>query len=61
MLKEFDKIRLKTGERGAILELFDDGAYLVEISATNGKIRVDEISKQDIVAKIVEVEEPLFA
>lgn|GEM_PF-5853973 len=31
MLKEFDKIRLSTGERGAVLEILDNETILAEI------------------------------
>ena len=57
MLKELDEVRLKTGERGTILENFNDGVYLVEIVSKNSEIRIDEVKKEDIKARIVEVEE----
>lgn len=60
-LKEYDKIRLKTGERGAILEIFDDGTYLAEIFTKDGKVDTTEVKIADIQAVIVEVEKPLTA
>ena len=56
MIKEYDKIRLKTGERGAILEIFDDDTLLVEYFAENGKIEIKELQKNDVKALIQEVE-----
>jgi len=59
MLKELDEVRLKTGERGTILENFNDGVYLVEIISKNSEIRIDEVKKEDIRSRIVEVEEAI--
>ena len=56
MIKEYDKIRLKTGERGAILEIFDDGTLLVEYFTESGKIEIKEFQKHDVKALIQEVE-----
>ena len=56
MIKEFDKIRLKTGQRGCILEIFDDNNFLAEVASANGDIEITEIKKQDIKAVIEEVE-----
>ena len=56
-LKEYDKIRLKTGERGCILEIFGDGVFLAEIISKNGDIRTIEIESEEIKSRIVEVEE----
>jgi len=61
MINEYDKIRLKSGERASILEIFDDGDYLAEIISKNGEVRVDEIKKENIKAVIREVEETLSA
>ena len=59
MLKEYDKIRLKSGERGAILEIFKDGTYLAEIFTKEGKVDTTEVTIDDIKSKIVEVEEAI--
>ena len=58
-LKKHDKIRLKTGERGAILETFDDGSYLVEFFAKDGLVDIAEVTTEDIQAIIIEVEKAL--
>ena len=60
-LKMYDKIRLNTGERGAILEIFDDGTYLIEFFTKDGKVDTTEIKLKDIKAVIVEVENPITA
>ncbi|MCL2225262.1 MAG: hypothetical protein FWB96_09895 [Defluviitaleaceae bacterium] len=59
MIKEHDKVRFTTGERGNILEDFGDGVFLAEIIAKNGEVRIDEVKKWEIKAKIIEVEEPI--
>jgi len=63
MLKEFDKIRLVTGEVGRILEDFNDGTdqYLAEIYLEDGEIDTTEIKKSDIKSIFVETEHPYIA
>ena len=61
MIKPFDKIRLKSGVVAWILEVFSDGAYLAEVKTQEGGIDTIEISKSDIIAKIVEVDQPIQA
>jgi hypothetical protein len=58
MIKQYDKIRLNTGERASILELFKNGDYLAEIVSKKGDIKIEEIKKADIKAVIKEIEEP---
>jgi len=55
----YDKIKLKTGEFGRILEDFGDGAYIAEISRHNGEIDTTEIKKEEIASVFVETETPL--
>ena len=57
MIKEFDKIRLKTGRRGRILEIFSDNTFLAEVVKENGDVEIDEIERDAIKAIIVEVEQ----
>jgi len=59
MIGTFDLVRLKTGERARILEIFRDGDYLAEVVSKDGDIDTTEIKKADILAKIVEVEQPI--
>ena len=57
----FQKVKLKTGEYAHIVEIYEDGiAYEADIySNPNGVTRTDTIQHQDIVALIVEVEQPI--
>jgi len=59
MLKEFDKIRLNTGEIATILEIFDPTSFLVEVFKETGGIETPEIKLSDIKSKFVEYEEPI--
>ena len=59
MLNQYDKIRLHTGERGAIVEIFKDGTFLAEIFRKTGEVEVTEIKQNEVKARIVEIEEPL--
>jgi hypothetical protein len=61
MIKEYDKIRLKTGELARIVEVLDTDVFLAEVATKTGDINTTEIYKKDISAKIVEVEQPLTA
>ena len=55
----YDKIRLKTGELGRILEDFGDGAYIAEISRKSGEIDTTEIRIEEIASIFIETEKPL--
>lgn len=57
-LKEFDRIRLKTGQRGRVVEIFQDGTLLAEVVNDSGGIDIKEIQKSDVRAIIKEIEEP---
>jgi hypothetical protein len=59
MPREYDKIKLKTGEIGRILEDFGDGSYIAEISLKTGDIETTEIKISDIASVFVETETPL--
>ena len=59
VLKNYDKISLKSSELGTILETFDDGTYLVEFFAKDGMIDITEVKRDGIQAVFVEVEESL--
>jgi len=60
-LKQYDKIRLKTGQRGRVIEFFNDGMCLAEVVNEKGGIEIKEIKKNDVKAVIVEVEELITA
>ena len=59
MIKVYDKIRLKSGELGRILEDFGDGAYIAEISKKSGEIDTLEIKQEEIASIFEEVEKPV--
>ena len=59
MLKEFQKIRLKSGETAHIVEILGDGKeYIADIYEGNGEYNTETIKPSDIASIIVEVEEP---
>jgi len=58
-LEMFQKIRLKNGKKGHIIEIFNDGeAYMVDIRIGDGEYEQETIYPTDIESVIVEVEEP---
>ena len=59
MPKVYDKIRLRTGEIGRIIEDFGDDCYLVEFSLKSGGIETAEVKKSDISTVFVETETPI--
>jgi hypothetical protein len=59
MIKEYDKIRLHSGERATILEVFTESDFLAEIISNTAEIRIEEIQIKDIKSVIKEVEEPV--
>jgi len=64
MIKEYDKVRLKTGEIARISEILEDGvAYIAEIIRRSGEfsVTVDHIKYEDIQSVFVETEKPLTA
>ena len=61
MIKEYDKIRLQTGEIGRILEIFDDNSYIAEIFTNDGGLDTVEIKKNDIFSVFTETEHPFVA
>ena len=59
MIQEYDKIRLKTGEIGRILEILSEDAYMAEIFLKGGEIDTTEIKRDDIVSVFIETEQPI--
>ena len=59
MIKEYDKVRLKTGEVARISEVLEAGvAYIAEIFRKNGEfaVTIDQINHSDIASVFVETE-----
>ncbi|MCL2634219.1 MAG: hypothetical protein FWD34_06890 [Oscillospiraceae bacterium] len=64
MIKEYDKVRLKTGEIARISEVLEAGvAYIAEIIRNSGgfSITIDSISHDDIQSVFEETEKPITA
>lgn len=60
MIKEYDKIRLKSGEIARICEILEDEAlYIAEVFQKSGDISVEHIAYSDIVSIFTETEKPL--
>ena len=61
-LEMFQKIRLKNGKTGHIIEIFNNGeAYMVDIPLDDGEYEQLTIQPCDIMSVIVEVDEPFVA
>jgi len=64
VIKEYDKVRLKTGEIARISEVLEDGvAYIAEIIRRNGdfSVSIEQIKQTDISSVFVETEKPITA
>jgi hypothetical protein len=62
MIKEFSKIKLKSGKYAVIVEILEYGkAYMADIEISEGDFETKTISHSDIDALIVEVEQALSA
>jgi len=60
MLKEYDKVRLETGEVARIVEVLKDGvAYVAEVYKDDGKVSVEPVNIEDIKTVFVESEMPV--
>ena len=62
MIKEYDKVRLKTGEIARIAEVLKkDTAYIAEIVRRNGEfsVTVEQILHGEIASVFTETETPL--
>ncbi len=60
MIKEYDKVRLKTGEIARIVEILEQGKmYIGEIIRTDKHVEIDHIAHEDIITVFEEIERPL--
>jgi hypothetical protein len=58
----YQKIRLKDGRFGHIVEIFNDGeAYMADIAMPDGEFETETIFPKDIKSVLVEVERPFVA
>jgi len=61
MIKEYDKVKLRTGETARIVEVLEQGKmYVGEIIRTNRSVEVEHIAFSDIVSVFVETETPVL-
>ncbi|MDR1160653.1 MAG: hypothetical protein LBK69_08525 [Syntrophomonadaceae bacterium] len=60
MLKEYDKIKLCTGEIARIVEVLEqDKMYIGEIIRADKRVDIDHIPFKDIASVFVEIERPV--
>ena len=59
MIKEYDKVRLITGELARIVEIFSDCDFLAEVANKDGDIEVKDINREQIASVFEELEKPL--
>lgn len=60
MLKQYDHIKLKSGEHAVIVEIWEQGvSYEVDVEIGTGEYATKTISHTDIASVFVEVETPL--
>jgi len=59
LIKEYDKVRLITGELARIVEIFSDFDFLAEVANKDGDIEVRDINRDQIASVFEELEKPL--
>ena len=60
LIKQFQKVRLKTGEEAIIVEILEQNkAFLADVEKGVGEYETDEIRYEDIKSVFVETELPL--
>jgi hypothetical protein len=60
MIKEYDKVKLRTGEIARIVEILEQGKrYIGEIVRADKHVDIDHIPFDDIISVFDEVERPL--
>ena len=61
-LEMFQKIRLKNGKKGHVIEIFNDGeAYMVDVKIDDGAYEQLTVYPKDIKSVVVEVDKPFIA
>jgi len=59
MLEMYQKIKLKNGKIGHVVEIFNSGeAYMVDVKQGDGEYEQETVYPNDIASVIVEVEQP---
>ena len=60
LIKQFQKVRLKTGEIAVIIEVLEPGkAFLADIEKDDGNYETDEMLFDGIASVFIETEQPL--
>ncbi|MCL2236274.1 MAG: hypothetical protein FWB98_07540 [Defluviitaleaceae bacterium] len=59
MIKEYDKVRLKTGELARVVEVFSDSIFLAEVVSKAGDVDTTEITIDQIQTIFEETERSL--
>jgi len=52
LIKEFDIVKLKTGEKAVIMDIVADRIFIAEINPNKSDERIDEIRYEDIIGLI---------
>lgn len=61
-IEMYQKIRMKSGVVGRVIEIFNDGeAYMIDIMTDDGEYQQETIYPRDIRSVVVEVEETFTA
>ena len=61
-IEMYQKICLKNGKRGHVIEIFKNGeAYMVDIPLDDGEYEQQTVLPKDIKSVIVEIEKPFTA
>jgi len=59
MLEMYQKVYLKNGKKGHIIEIFNEGeAFMVDVKREDGGYDQDTVYPSEIRSVIIEVEEP---
>ncbi|MCL2224349.1 MAG: hypothetical protein FWB96_05220 [Defluviitaleaceae bacterium] len=62
MIKQFQKVRLKSGKEAVIIEILEQGkAFLADVEISDGEYETDEIHSRDIQSVFEEVERVLVS
>ncbi|MCL1845650.1 MAG: hypothetical protein FWF77_07085 [Defluviitaleaceae bacterium] len=60
MIKQYDHVRLKSGKRAVVVEVWEQGvSYEADIEVSTGNYETETIGHADISGVFVEVETPI--
>ena len=59
-IKQYDSVRLKSGQRAVIVEIWEQGvSYEADIEVSSDEFETETIKHADIASVFVEIEKPL--